>query len=411
MAQATQVAKQQDAALMERARQKLREEEDRRKREARAAREKEAAEHERRLQQQQQQQQKKKASVGQAKRQTSSKMSDPTERKRNQSTAATTTAKGRNVNSSKRFPSASHSASSFLPEKKVKHVDMSFEDLMRAAKEQSLNKSSSVEKPTPNKSRSVEKPRESLYHKQPQRKPTSTPSSLSDHQLTVRERAKLLGPEAPKRVSNINTKKDRRSISEIQREIRHSKGIHSDEEEGGRKDSRLMSTKNKQPQRYQHNTSPLPRKRQLSPPPRQSQAPMKRSSIPPSRAAGPRRMPFSGRPMDGSGRRGGPSQQQMNRRRYREEEEEDEEMDDFVVDDEEDYDIHSRNGYSDEISKIFRYDKNRYANEPVYSDEDMEANASDVLREEKRSERIARREDLIEEQKEMERLQKKKKRS
>jgi hypothetical protein len=95
---------------MERARQKLREEEDRRKREARAAREKEAVESERRLQIQQQ---KKKANAGPVKR-TTSKTSDPIERKK----STTVTTKGRNVNS-KRFPAASQPASSFFPEKKV----------------------------------------------------------------------------------------------------------------------------------------------------------------------------------------------------------------------------------------------------------------------------------------------------
>jgi hypothetical protein len=228
---------------------------------------------------------------------------------------------------------------------------MSFEDLIRTAKEQSLNKSSSIEKPTPNKSRSVEKPRETLYHKQPQRKPAFTPASSTSDQLSVRERAKLLGPEAPKRVMN-NAKKDKRSISEVQRELRHSKGIYSDDEE--RKDSRLMSNKNKQPQRYQNNNSPLPRKRQLSPRP---SPPVKRSSIPP-----PRRMPFTGRSLDA--RRNAPPHP-ANRRRYRDEEEDDEEMDDFVVDDDDEddgYDRHPRNVYSDEISKIFRYDKTRYNN-------------------------------------------------
>lgn len=46
----------------------------------------------------------------------------------------------------------------------------------------------------------------------------------------------------------------------------------------------------------------------------------------------------------------------------------------------------------------------RYRDE-AYSDDDMEAGASDVLREESRSSRIARQEDLLEEQREREEME------
>jgi len=117
-------------------------------------------------------------------------------------------------------------------------------------------------------------------------------------------------------------------------------------------------------------------------------------------------MPFSGRPLDPAARK--PSAPPRRRYRDEEEDEEDEELASFIVDDDDDDDPRysrgpRRNSYSDEISKIFRYDRTRYdslgrrkfmliffsilfryANDPVYSDDDMEADARDVLREEKR---------------------------
>ncbi|KAJ2957030.1 hypothetical protein NQZ79_g7176 [Umbelopsis isabellina] len=58
---------------------------------------------------------------------------------------------------------------------------------------------------------------------------------------------------------------------------------------------------------------------------------------------------------------------------------------------------------------MFRYDRKRYHDE-MHSDDDMEAGASDVLREEKRSTRIARQEDLLEEQREREEMERARKR-
>jgi protein SPT2 len=46
----------------------------------------------------------------------------------------------------------------------------------------------------------------------------------------------------------------------------------------------------------------------------------------------------------------------------------------------------------------------------MHSDDDMEAGAGDVLREEKRSTRIARQEDLLEEQREREEMERARKR-
>ncbi|CEG65292.1 hypothetical protein RMATCC62417_02098 [Rhizopus microsporus] len=293
---------------------------------------------------------------------------------------------------------------------------MSFEDLMKKAKEQSLAKkeNSTARRPpiTTNthttaakvttKSSSTVHHGPSLYHrtKKPESKNDTNNSGQST--LSVRERAKLLVSEPPKKV--IGQKRDKRSIAEVQRDIRHAKGIYSDDEEDRRKnDPRLMINKNKPTQRYQSSDAAIGRKRPLSPP-----RPAKKLDVPrrPVMSAPIPRMPFSGRPLDRNA-----AKLPIARRYRNDDDDEDDDLDSFIVDDDEEEDPYykRKNSYSDEISKIFRYDRSRYANEPVFSDDDMEANASEVLREEKRSERIARREDLIEEQKELERLKRRKK--
>lgn len=235
---------------------------------------------------------------------------------------------------------------------------MSFDELMKKAKEQSLSKGGKQEPkaPVPPKKYAAHDAKANdntptLYHrlKRPEPSKPSLPSTADT--LSARERGKLLIAEPPKKL-NLQ-KRDRRSIADVQREIRHNKGIHSDDEDRVRADPRLMSK-----------SRPLPanssnRKRPLSPPPR----PLKKSPAPSDRRQHPpvRRMPFSGKPLDAARRPLPPP-----KRRHRDEEEEDEELSSFIVDDEDEYDdpryarAPRRNSYSEEISKIFRYDKSRY---------------------------------------------------
>lgn len=421
MAQATQVAKQQDASLMERARQKRREDDERRRREEKALREREETQAQlakkRELQDKKQKSMidQKKQSRGQEKRKVQADNKSVKSRTNNAfSNVKSTSANRKNT-----------AISSLFPEKK-KPVHMSFDDLMKKAKEQSISKGGSKDKsitpPPPKKYGSYESRGQSgsdsntptIYNRIKKPEPTkSSPASL-EGSMSARDRARQLVSEPPKKVNA--QKRDRRSIADVQREIRRSKGIRSDDEEERSRDPRLIDRGNasKSASRFPppSSSNPMPaRRRPLSPPHRST---AKRPLPPTDRRPPPpamRRMPFSGRPLD-------PTARKLNappRRRYREEEddEEDEELSSFIVDDDDEDPRYSRgprrNSYSDEISKIFRYDRNRYANDPVYSDDDMEADARDVLREEKRSERIARREDLLEEQKELERLKKRKK--
>ncbi|KAG1140456.1 hypothetical protein G6F37_009067 [Rhizopus arrhizus] len=390
MAQATMVAKQQDAALLEKARQKRREDEEKRRREERVLKEKREAQE-----------------LLARKREIQEKRQKQLVEQKKQQKRTEKMTKSRSVprNSDTQLPN--------LSEKKQKPVHMSFEDLMKKAKEQSTIKKDNQQQShqvTKKPSTGVTAPKAStstpnLYHRSKRPETKSLYDGRDNSTLSVRERAKLMVSEPPKKV--IGQKKDKRSIVELQRELRHAKGIYSDDEDERKKDPRLMVNK-KPTQRYQSTSSDISnRKRPLSPParipirkPEVTRRPLP-SSIP--------RMPFTGRSLDRS------TSRMPVPKRYREEEELDDELASFIVDDDDDSDRYYRgprkNSYSDEISKIFRYDRSKYANEPIYSDDDMEANASEVLREEKRSERLAKREDLIEEQKELERLKKRKKTS
>ncbi|KAG2233628.1 hypothetical protein INT48_001881 [Thamnidium elegans] len=311
MAQATQVAKQQDASLMERA-QKKRELQEKKQKLLMDQNKKSGV--------------KSRTQVDKSKVRTTSSTKSTSQRK-------TTT------------------VASFFPEKK-KPVHMSFDELMKKAKEQSVAKGGKTEpkQPLPPKKYSAHDLKThsndntpTLYHrlKRPEiARPTSSSSSITADGLSARERGKLLIAEPPKKL-NLQ-KRDRRTIADVQREIRHNKGIHSDDEgdRPTRVDPRLMSKSRP----LQGKSSSPPRRRMLSPTRPTKRAPERKP------AAGPapvRRMPFSGRPLDPSA----PPR---------------------------------RNSYSEEISKIFKYDKSRYANDPVYSDDDMEADARDVLLEEKR---------------------------
>lgn len=258
---------------------------------------------------------------------------------------------------------------------------MSFDELMKKAKEQSLSKPPKQEpkQPLPPKKYASHDTKPSndntptLYHriKRPElttRNTLNTTTTNTPHDgLSARERGKLLIAEPPKKL-NLQ-KRDRRTIADVQREIRHNKGIHSDDEDQHRpvrSDPRLMSKGTGRP--MSKTTSPPQRKRIVSPP--TTSRPIKRPQQQPNdirrQPQGPppvRRMPFSGRPLDPSARRSLPPP----KRRYNrdEEEEEDEELAGFIVDDEDEYDdpryarAPRRNSYSDEISKIFKYDKSR----------------------------------------------------
>ncbi|KAI8988552.1 SPT2 chromatin protein-domain-containing protein [Mycotypha africana] len=491
MAQATAIAAKQDAKLMERARERRRQLEAKMREEERLKHEKAAAEARQKLieekkRQQALEQKKQQKRLGTHKATYSAALKPKT---------------GLSSSVQKKVPSVT-----LLAEKK-KPVHMSFDELMRKAKEQStvnVKKTGikspilpSARKQSASPPHNKEKNTPSIYLR---RKPTASSissvqastnnSGNSSSTLSARERAKQLSLEPPKKI--ISQKRDRQSISEVQRSLRHAKGIFSDDEDDINntkpRDRRLMPRRGSDSAAsahvptskaytsgssfrasaaaaaaavapYSHSlvnkkssasslSSAERRKRPLSPLASQSRnsnpstvpfssnanryssaalnkkpsqtlkrntsatASTSLSSRLPSTSAAPiRRMPFTGKPI------GAPARTASNKRRHRdyEDEEEDEELASFIVsDDDIDEDPvytsdHSRKAISNEISKIFRYDRSKYANEPVFSDDDMEANASEVLREEKRSARIARREDLIEEQKELERLKRRKK--
>ncbi|KAG0173550.1 hypothetical protein DFQ28_002146 [Apophysomyces sp. BC1034] len=337
---------------------------------------------------------------------------------------------------------------------KKKPVHISFEELMRKAKEVPAAKSSSAapsargdvqeklvahgevrsrqkmsENGKPNtqqRSSTNTRDNSSIFLRKNNPIPKPTEVNSSGAHLSARERVRLLYQEPVKKVDR--QKRDRRSISEIQREIRHSKGIYSDEEdESKKKDRRLYDARaNPRPSGERRQPSVIPSNSRVAvkrrePLGRESDAQLRTSPskpwrpeyrdararpAPPPKITDPEgreprmrptssvpRMPFS-RGMD----------MRRPKRRPIETEEEDEELASFIVDDEEEA---YEDDYSVEIGRIFRYDKKKYANDR-YSDDDMEVDASEVLKEEKRSERIGRREDLMEERMELERLKKRK---
>lgn len=229
--------------------------------------------------------------------------------------------------------------------------------------------------------------------------------------VSARDMVRQMFREPPQRLNAI--KRDRRGVTEIQRDLRHAKGIYSDDEDDVRRsDPRLMKRDAARPAQGQRPLGrPLPSARPAAPSsanrpsatrpvskvPQQQRPAMASKSLPgrPGMRAPPR-MPFT--------RPDRPLQRRPPPRRSQYEEELDPELADFVVSDEEEEEVYdSRHSYSDEISKIFGYDKKRYRDE-AFSDDDMEVNTRDLIREEKRSERIGRREDLEEERRELERL-------
>lgn len=146
-------------------------------------------------------------------------------------------------------------------------------------------------------------------------------SSPSISPVSAKDRIRQMYREPPQR---LNAKKrDTRSVAEIQRDIRHSKGIYSDDEDT-RSDPRLI--RNKRAGLGSRSSSTAAGAYQRD-------APM-------------RRMPFR-RPTD---------IRRPPMKRMRHEEEYDEELDEFIVDDEEE----EENDVSAEIGRIFRYDRSRY---------------------------------------------------
>ncbi|KAI8139621.1 SPT2 chromatin protein-domain-containing protein [Fennellomyces sp. T-0311] len=356
MAQATAVANKQDAQLAERARRKRREDDERRIREARAEREREARERERKQQEDRQKQllkEKKKKAPGD--------------------------------NAAKGKLSATKKKSNGVPirfeppAKKRADAGLSFDQLMMKA--QKLQQKPGAKKEPSPAVKKEERPVLSgkrppatqppnrnipnIYQKRrpalpKQANPVPQPSSLS-----ARDKIKQMYRQPPQK---LNTqKRDLRSISEIQRDIRHSKGIYSDDEQDTRPDPRLLHNKNRVVSKIPSSARPLTAGKR------------------PAADPGARRMPFMRSATD------------RKRPMMHRAEEPDEDLDDFVVDDEEE-----EEDYSAEIGRIFRYNKKRYRDE-VFSDDDMEADASEVLREEKRSARLARLEDIEEEKREAER--------
>lgn len=72
-------------------------------------------------------------------------------------------------------------------------------------------------------------------------------------------------------------------------------------------------------------------------------------------------------------------------------------MDDFIEDDEHEDEYRSEPSYRDEIWKMFNRGRGRQDFVDEDSDDDMEATGADILAEEMRSAKQARREDLEEE--------------
>ena len=103
-------------------------------------------------------------------------------------------------------------------------------------------------------------------------------------------------------------------------------------------------------------------------------------------------------------RKSGDSKNSKKRLRINSESEYDSEMDDFIDDAEATIDI------SAEIRNIFGYDRNKYRNETDFDDRSMENNRfADIMKEEARSARLGRMEDLEDMRREEEEKQRKKK--
>ncbi|KAH8547622.1 SPT2 chromatin protein-domain-containing protein [Umbelopsis sp. PMI_123] len=213
----------------------------------------------------------------------------------------------------------------------------------------------------------------SIYTSRPS---SSTSTAVAGTQMgSVRDRLKNIALAPPQRLNTV--KRDLRSVEEIQQDVRRQLGKSANEDRPARDRVRERQ----------------PIRRSLSPrsASARDRAPDRR---PIGRSLSPRPIPRQQRPP-------GHMPFRPNRARRYSDEDEDDDLDGFIDDGDVEED---NNNYSDVISKMFRYDRKRYRDE-AYSDDDMEAGASDVLREESRSTRIARQEDLLEEQREREEME------
>ncbi|KAI8081490.1 SPT2 chromatin protein-domain-containing protein [Halteromyces radiatus] len=447
MQQAAEVAKAQDAVLEEKAKERRRLEDERRQKDERALLERQKKE--RMLKAKEEEIERRQRMLVQQKQQ-SSPLRKPI-------TSSTQQHRQRSIDSksqpsSKSTKSKNNSVSSLPLVEKKKPVHMSYEQLLEKAKEVSIPKKStslppssssisskndekaSVIKSTANPTKD-NKPSYSTNHRLPKDgtklatnpKKDSKPSSSTNHHrlpkelyetptniatasasstslyvkrsamaksksqqqesmttpsnIPARDRLRLLYNTPAQKV--VRAKRDRQSIEEIQRDIRHSKGKYSDDDSDNDR-SRPRKRQETQLSSSRHSSSAYMSRKPQSPPSTNHRQPI--------------RMPFR-RPMD--------PERFARRHRPRDDyiDEDDDDLEEFIVDDDEEDDYRTSD-YSSEIGKIFRYDRNRYINESVYSDDDMEANPMDVIREEKQSERLARREDQLEEQREIERRKK-----
>ncbi|ORZ09188.1 SPT2 chromatin protein-domain-containing protein [Absidia repens] len=434
MKQAAEVAKAQDAVLSEKTKERRRLEDERQRKEEHALMEKQRKEEELHAKHQAMEQRhrqllekKQHHTNTQSSRKTPSSPSTMSQHQRQKQQDPQRRSVPTKPMKSKKVPAASSLA---IFEKK-KPVHMSYEQLMEKAKEVSSPKKPSVPArkvgnvsssstldnrqtkdlhgPSKNLPSSTTSTASPLYLKRSNLASTKSKAQESLQSMRARDRIRLEFNTPAQKMAR--TKRDRQSIEEIQRDIRHSKGKYSDDDDSAdirpkqrhRPDHTRLHASSRNPTRTAPPT--LSRQQQQLPSSigetRKQQRPLATPSQHQQRA--PIRMPFR-RAMD---------PKRPPRRPHRPDldaydDEDDDDLDSFIVDDDDRYDRSraDENDYSSEISKIFRYDRRRFANESVYSDDDMEANSMDVLREEKRSERLARREDQLEDQLEQERRKK-----
>ncbi|GAB5586727.1 hypothetical protein Unana1_01627 [Umbelopsis nana] len=213
---------------------------------------------------------------------------------------------------------------------------------------------------------------------------SSAMSSTNAKVTSARDRLKNMALAPPQRLNTV--KRDMRSVEEIQQDVRRQLGRSVPEER-----ATLQRPKAPERSRVPERMRIPDRRPERSPPSQLQRQPGGRSLSP-----RPAHRPAANQP-----RRPPGHMPFRSNRRSRYSDEEDDDLDGFIDDGDEE---HDNNNYSDVISKLFRYDRKRYRDEQ-FSDDDMEVGACDVLREEKRSSRIAKQEDQLEEQREREEME------
>ncbi|KAI9321356.1 SPT2 chromatin protein-domain-containing protein [Dichotomocladium elegans] len=400
MAQATAVARRQDAALAERARQRRREEDEQRRKEEKLRRARE--EQQQMLASVREESERRQQKLLQEKRQQRQAERQKSSLGRTKSSVKKTVPGGGAGSQANLLTSARQSGK--------RDAQLSFDELMAKAKAMPSSKSAAASNASHNTASSSTTTRPTIsgkrlppssssssltaaaapshtQHPQQQQQQRNTPAifhkkrplsssstaasgksaSSAPSTISAKDRIRQMYHGPPQKV-NATKKRDARSVSQIHRDIRHSRGVYSDDEDS-RTDPRLLRNKQMQATRPTTMSSQYKQSR-------------------PADIVSRPRMPFQ-RP---------PERMRRPMPQKRSYDEVDEDLESFIVDDEED-----ENDYSAEISRIFRYNKSKYADD-MYSDDDMEADSREVLREERRSERIGRREDIEEERKELERL-------